>query len=228
MNGEFRLRVCYSKSGRLRWLSHLEVLRCVERTIRRAAPPYAVTQGFSPHMKLAFGPALPVGTAGESEYFDVWLKEYTTPQEALERLSAAAPPDLRIVEVRYAGDREPSLTAALVIARYRCHVRGEEVDGEVLHAALVQLLEDGTLKVEHKGKTKIFDLARSLPKEPRVDVVEGETFIEMVVRMGPEGSLRPEQLVHAALSKAGIHASAVRTTRLDTLLENEGGWSRPV
>lgn len=228
MNGEFRLRVRYAKSGRLRWLSHLEVLRAVERTIRRAQLPYAVTQGFSPHMKLAFGPALPVGTAGESEYFDVWLKEYTGPQQAQERLTAAAPPDLTVIEVRYVGDKQPSLTAALVLAEYRCLIRGEEVEAETLHAALMQLVADGSLTVEHKGKTKVFDLSRSLPKEPRVNVVDEGTTVDMVVRMGPEGSLRPEALIQAALSRAGIQATAVRTTRLETFLETEEGWSRPV
>ena len=34
-------------------------------------------QGFNPHMKVAFGPALPVGTASENEYLDVWLTRYT-------------------------------------------------------------------------------------------------------------------------------------------------------
>ena len=76
-SGEFRLRVRYRKTGRLRWLSHLEVVHALERSIRRARLPYAVTQGFSPHMKASFGPALPVGTAGEHEYFDVWLTGYT-------------------------------------------------------------------------------------------------------------------------------------------------------
>lgn len=48
----FRLRVRYVKQGRLRYLGHLEVLHTIERIIRRAQLPYAVTQGFSPHMRL--------------------------------------------------------------------------------------------------------------------------------------------------------------------------------
>ncbi len=48
--------------------------------------PYAVTQGFNPHMKVAFGPALPVGTAGENEYYDVWLTRYTDASEVLSAL----------------------------------------------------------------------------------------------------------------------------------------------
>ena len=64
----FRLRVVFRKAGRLALLSHLEVARALERAVRRAGLPYAVSQGFSPHMRIAFGAALPVGVGGEREF----------------------------------------------------------------------------------------------------------------------------------------------------------------
>ena len=67
----FRLRVRYAKSGRLALLSHLEVVRALERAVRRARLPFAVTNGFSPHMRIAFGAALPVGVGGSDEFFDL-------------------------------------------------------------------------------------------------------------------------------------------------------------
>ena len=63
----FRLRVTFCKQGRLALLSHLEVARALERAVRRAGLPYAVSQGFSPHMRIAFGAALPVGVGGTRE-----------------------------------------------------------------------------------------------------------------------------------------------------------------
>ena len=63
----FRLRVSFAKTGRLRFLSHLEVVHALERAVRRTELEYAVTQGFNPRMKIAFGPALPVGTAGQRQ-----------------------------------------------------------------------------------------------------------------------------------------------------------------
>ena len=62
----FRLRVTFCKQGRLALLSHLEVARALERAVRRAGLPYAVSQGFSPHMKIAFGAALPWGWAART------------------------------------------------------------------------------------------------------------------------------------------------------------------
>ena len=57
----FRMRITFAKQGRLALLSHLEIARALERAVRRAQLPFAVSQGFSPHMKIAFGAALPVG-----------------------------------------------------------------------------------------------------------------------------------------------------------------------
>jgi radical SAM-linked protein len=228
-NGEFRLRVHYAKSGRLRWLSHLELIHALERSIRRADLPYAVTQGFNPHMKVAFGPALPVGTAGENEYYDVWLTRYTKAQEAELRLAQSTPADLQVVQARYVADTEPSLAAATSIAVYRVKVIGKESSASQVQAALDELIGSGSLTVQRKGKTKVFDLARSLPKETRVRDRDGESEIDLTVRIGPDGSLRPEVLVSEALTKASLDASVAHTTRTDTLIENrEGGWVRPL
>jgi radical SAM-linked protein len=226
--GEFRLRVRYGKVGRLRWLSHLEVLHSLERSARRAGLPYAVTQGFSPHMKVAFGPALPVGTAGENEYFDVWLTRYTKAEELLALLVSAMPADLAPKHVAYVADSEPSLGAALTIARYEVEV-GKESPTEEVHAALTSLVDSGTLTVTHKGKAKVFDLARCLPEETRVTQSADGSRIELTVRIGAEGSLRPEAFVRAALEAASLEVSVVRVTRTDTLIETqEGLWARPL
>lgn len=226
--GEFRLRVCYRKSGRLRWLSHLEIVHTLERMIRRADLPYAITQGFSPHLKAAFGPALPVGTAGDNEYFDVWLTRYTDADEILRSLVAAAPSDLAPHEARFIADRAPALTAAMTIALYDVDVIMEGIDARTVHDAIAKVVSAGELKVEHKGKTKVFDLARSLPEGARVGDVDGGVRIAITVRMGPQGSLRPESLVRTALADIGLAAPVVRTTRRDTFIEEDGVWSRPM
>lgn len=228
-SGEFRLRVRYGKVGRLRWLSHLEVIHSLERAVRRAALPYAITHGFNPHMKAAFGPALPVGTAGENEYLDVWLTRYTDAREVLGLLRAATPAQLAPIDARYVADKELSLTAAITIARYSVDIDGKESSAEYVRAALNGVITAGTLSVEHKGKQKVFDLARCLPEGVRVDDRESGSRVTLTVRMGPEGSLRPELLIREAFRTASLEAAVSHTTRTDTLIEtDEGVWARPV
>lgn len=226
--GEFRCRICYAKRGRLRHLSHLEVTHALDRAVRRAGLPYAVTQGFNPHMKVAFGPALPTGTAGEREYLDIWLTEYVVPEQLVARLSAVSPPDLTALEARYVGMREPSLASACTIALYEVSVTGEGVDQVTLQQALAGIVSAGELVTEHKGKAKVFDLAQSLPKEPSVRSSQVGPIVELTIRVGQLGSLRPDVLIAQALAGTAPSGVVTSVTRCDVLVETDEGWRRPI
>lgn len=222
--GEFRLRVCYPKAGRLRWLSHLEIVHSLERTVRRSGLRYAITQGFSPHLKAAFGPALPVGIGSEREYLDVYLREYTPAEEALRRLAGASPVDLAPREARYVPDGIPALTAAISVVAYTVVIGLEGEHAQLVQAAIESFVTAGELQVERKGKTKVFDLARVLLNEPRVSVgKEGFAVVNAAIRIGPEGSLRPDVLVQSALAASGIEAAVTQVTRTDAFVEHEDG-----
>ena len=226
--GEFRLRICYGKKDRLRFLSHLEVSRALERTARRADIPYAVTKGFTPRLKAAFGPALPVGTAGDREYWDIWMARYIPAEEILGRLERAAPRGLEPVEATYVAEGLPSLSAACTIGIYEVVVEGEGLTAEQVQNALDGVVADGEIEVVRKGKTKVFDLASSLPKEARARSHGQQIEVSFTTRMGPQGSLRPETLINAALDRAELTGTITCITRTDTLIEEEGGMRRPL
>ena len=118
----FRLRVAYPKLGRLKYLGHLELIHTVEQIVRRAKLPYAVTQGFSPHMRIAYTSALPVGTSSTAEYFDVYLTELVPAEVALKLLQGAAPVDLRPLGAAYVELRRPALTAEINEVHYLLEV----------------------------------------------------------------------------------------------------------
>ncbi|MRR11161.1 DUF2344 domain-containing protein [bacterium] len=219
----FHLRVLFPKAGRLRYLSHLEVARACERAARRAGLPYAVSAGFTPRMRIAFGPALPVGTAGEREYYDLVLTRFVPPAEACRALAASSVSELAPTQCAYVSGREKSLAAALTIALYDVTLEGG-IPHEELERSLAALVKAGTLGVEHKGKQKVFDLADALPKEPEVTSHEDRPVVRLAVRMSDRGSLRPEVLIASALGRQ------VRTavTRTDLLIEEEGVWRRPL
>jgi radical SAM-linked protein len=179
-------------------------------------------------MKVAFGPALPVGTAGENEYYDLWLSRYTKAEELLRLLENATPADLAPACAAFVADSEPSLAASLTIARYLVDVEGKKSSAEQVHAAVRSFVDSGTLEVARKGKVKVFDLARSLPEETRVTQSADGSRIELTVRVGPEGSLRPEVLIGAAIEASSLDATVVRVTRTDILVESEGVWARPL
>lgn len=218
----FRLRVTYGKTGRLRHLSHLEVTRACERSVRRAGLAYAVTQGFNPRMKVAFGPALPVGTAGLAEAYDVWLTRFVPPGEVLAALRAMTPEDLAPIEAKYMPESAPSLTVALTTADYEVVVVGPGMGPDQVRQGVEVLAADGRLALQHKGKEKVFDLAVFLPKEPTVEAYPGGAKVRMTTLMSASGTLRPEALIAEALRRTSTDVAVITVTRTGLRMAEEG------
>ena len=86
-----RLRICFSKQGKIRWTSHRDVARMWERAFRRVQLPLAYSEGFSPRPKVSFGLALPTGCESVAEYLDVELRDEVELASLPARLSEALP-----------------------------------------------------------------------------------------------------------------------------------------
>ena len=98
-----KLRVRYAKRGRLRFSSHRDFQRALERALRRAAVPVAYSAGFTPHPKVSYAGAAPTGVASEAEYLELSLAERRDPGRLGAALDAALPTGLDVLEVVEAG-----------------------------------------------------------------------------------------------------------------------------
>jgi radical SAM-linked protein len=92
-----RIRVRFAKRGRLRFLSHRDVARSVERAVRRAGIPVAHSHGFSPHPRLSWIGAAPTGVASEAEYLEIGLTRPVDPGTLARMLDAALPAGLDVL-----------------------------------------------------------------------------------------------------------------------------------
>jgi len=92
-------RLVFSKSGRGRFLSHLEMATAFQRAMRRANLPLAYTQGYHPSPKVSFGDALPLGLESHAEEMRLILHQPLLPSEIGRRLNSKLPSGLEILEV---------------------------------------------------------------------------------------------------------------------------------
>lgn len=152
-------------------LSHLEVARALERTVRRAQLPYAISQGFSPHMKIAFGAALPVGVGSTCEIFDLQLTEYVPPVRALEALQRASVPDLMVQECAYIESNARAASVAFPLSVYEVR----------FSHPIAAVLVPENVTVVRKRKEKVLYVADFL--------IEG--FFPVVRGATPAGALGP-------------------------------------
>ena len=153
--------VTYEKSETIKFVSHLELLNAVLRTLVRSRMPLAQTEGFNPHPKVAFSPALPVGVSSNCEVFEFELTKNIPEAEALLLLKAKLPPGLVIKSLVKA---DLGLSKLYSKAVYEIQLKGvTEVQRNLLPETVERLdIENGlitlTVNLKAKGTTSVFKL----------------------------------------------------------------------
>ena len=212
----FRLRVTFCKQGRLCMLSHLEIARAQERAVRRAGLPYAISQGFSPHMKIAFGAALPVGVGGTCELFDLQLTRYVAPQKALAALQAASVADLMPSAARYIEHTAPAASVAFPKSTYLARLSALPEGGVVVPetVTVVRKKKEKTLAV---GEYLLGELELALAADGDAgDAGDASVVAQLRFKLEskPTGSLRPDVLLANCTDGAGNTLQAATITRV--------------
>jgi len=93
-----KIRIKYSKTGMMRYLSHRELMTAILRAIHRANVPLVYSRGFHPHPRISFGPPLPVGVEGLNEFFDIELLKMVDLSNMLNEINNALPSGLSLIE----------------------------------------------------------------------------------------------------------------------------------
>ncbi len=95
-----KLRFRFAKTGTLRLLSHHDMMRCLERMLRRAAVPFKSTLGFHPGPRVVFAQSLPLGVVGRNEVVEIELLQACEADDILAKLNEEAPIGLSFASVR--------------------------------------------------------------------------------------------------------------------------------
>ena len=141
-------RLLFEKRGDAVWISHLDLMRVFQRAFRRAGFLLKHTGGFNQHAYVSLALPLSVGTESGCEIMDFELEEAFAPEELRERLNAALPAGVRVLEVYDSSSKLKELT----------HLHAQvtlEYDGgasEETAAAVAALFEREELSVEKKSK----------------------------------------------------------------------------
>ena len=122
------IRMKYSKTGRVRFLSHLDLMTLFQRAAARAGIPVAFSRGFNPHPKISFGPALSVGMESEAEYLDMETDPFVDLAQIIGNLNNTLPEGIRILESRMIPRKTSSLSGSISRYVYEVGVPGPFAD----------------------------------------------------------------------------------------------------
>lgn len=208
-----RLRIRFSKIGKIRFTSHRDTARIWERGLRRAGLPVAYSEGFTPRPRISFGLALPTGYESEAEYLDVELDDEAAGFSGLGidgeaaglsglagALTEATPAGITVPAAVVIDRAEPSLQEAVTSCTWRIDVDG--VDEKAAAAAAVRALDADEILItrERKGRTVTDDI------RPQIVSVDATTTTADGVRLIAELGTKPRALRPAELL-AGLDPS---------------------
>lgn len=179
-----RIRLRYTKRGRLRFTSHRDFQRAFERALRRAEVPMAYSAGFTPHPKVSYANAAPTGTGSEAEYLEIALTDARDPEKLRILLDESLPTGLDIVDAVEA--RTSGLADRLTASVWELRLDG--VDPEEAARAVEVFKASDLVEVQRRTKNglRTFD-ARAAVVD--LDSRDGhDTREEHDAREGRDGS----------------------------------------
>jgi radical SAM-linked protein len=215
-----RIRIKYSRTGRVRFLSHLDFMTLFHRAAVRAGVPIAFSQGFNPHPRIAFGPALSVGMESEAEYLDMETDPFVDLLQAVTDLNRTLPEGIRVLEARVVPKKAPSLSGS--IARYVYEVEVPAVHADGLEEKFGNFLSRTTVLVTREGKQK--DIR---PGVESVTLKRG-SVVEIVLRDFEQVKPRVLDVIEHLFGISHDQALLFRIKRVALFWNDRGKWADPM
>ena len=210
-----RVRATFEKSGRAKYISHLDLNRCMLRTFRRSRLPIWYTEGFNPHPYYSFALALSLGFESSCEILDFNLNEEVPFDEVRDRLNAVMPEGMRIVKV---AEQKQKITC-IAKAEYGFSLVSDDSQG--LFNAVSQLLEQPEICIEKKTKKGI----KTVDIKPDMEILSCEKTdnsvdMRMYLPAGTQTNYNPTLFIEALRRTTDIEFEPQKIRRLAILRED--------
>ena len=217
-----RLRVRFAKTGEMALLSHLDLVRMLERALRRSQLPVSFTGGFHPLPRLQVALALPLGAEADSDWLDLSFTEAVQPAQLMDRLAPLLPEGFSLLEAHEVPVKSPALSQMLHSAHWRfclqpsgadplpAERRCQEALGELLGAEAL-LLEE----LDRQGRRRRRDLRPLLLDlhwhrwSPQLLELGLDTLVQANGR-----SLKPDQLRQLLAQRLGCKLQQTQLRRV--------------
>lgn len=217
-----KLIYVFSKTGRLRFVSHLDLQRFLLRALNRTSLDLAFSQGFNPHPLLSLGGALAMGYESEYEVFEVRINGEMSREAALETMRVALPPDLYIKDVKLRPDNHPSMMSLVKMADYTVSFtndfdavkQGAETFWDSPCVMGIRKTKSGEKEVDVRALCKGLEVLENGVKA-RLMLTEAET-------------LKPDLLVDTLCRLAGCEVPEYRVMRNALLGLDQNGLAVPI
>lgn len=218
MKGNYTYRLKYAKSENARYISHLDFVRVLNRTIRRSNLPVTYTEGFNPHPVMVVAMPIGVGATSEDEYIDIDFDEKLPEDVVFNTFKKTFPDGIDVLAAKLACESMPSFKK-LDMASYVCEIETRGLKEPDLKGFLNQ--EEIIVSKKSKSSVKDVDIKNDIKELSLLD--SGENYFKFFVTVpaGNTYNLKPELVFTALAAYQGFELVFVKTHRTALLAEGK-------
>ena len=193
---KYRLKI--TKGEPIRYISHLDFAALMQRAICRSHLPAAYSEGFNPHMKIAFASALSVGITSTCEYMDLELKKDVCQPEVFDKLRAALPPGVELLQVKQIDMRSKALMSVVDEGSYEIKMPLPDDLDKLQHAVdtfnkTAQII----ITRETPKKRKEIEIKQYLPKKITLTAENNVLKLQLNIKITSTGTVKPNEVLEA-------------------------------
>lgn len=213
--------VVFEKGLVLRHIGHLDLMRSIQRALRRSGLPVRYSNGFNPHIQLSFASPLSVGVAGMREVMDIPLESECDEAEFTQTLARAMPAPLKVRRARAVPDTFPTLMALVAGSNIRMELDAGQAADAVAAALPPFMASDDCVALRKTKSGENSTNIRPFVTQASVEPSGTGYTLRCVIANRAEGSLKPSVLMKALCDLAGVEAVPYLAYR-DAILARAG------
>lgn len=223
-----KIRIKFTKTGPVRYIGHLDVMRYFQKLNRRAGLDVKYSSGFSPHQIMSFAAPLGVGLESHGEYVDIEVNSSQSSEASIEALNSASVSGIQVVGYVSLPEGTANAMSSVAAADYRVRIKENyKPDTDDIRKAFDDFLSQEqivVLKASKKSERQV-DL-RPLIYDAYVD--ENGDFI-MKLSTGSVENLKPELVMETfykylgqQMSQFALDICRLEVYGLDTVKDEDG------
>ncbi len=189
----------FSKTGKMKYIGHLDLLKVTQRAVKRANLPIAYSQGFNPHQQMSFALPLSLGVESYAEVLDIQLTKEMNENEIKNKLNEAFPKGIEILKVRKFKFEERNTASQVELGTYEVKCEGIKQLNDVVN----KLMSQDEIIVAKKTKRK--DFKDTDVKHMIFDIKAlNENTVYLEISTGSKQNLKPELVIEKLYNLANI------------------------
>ncbi len=196
-----KVRIKFSKTGVMKFIGHLDMMRYFQKAIRRAGIDIAYSGGFSPHQIMSFAAPLGVGLTSRGEYFDIELRTFTSVEDIKTRLDEVMVEGISILAVTELSEQAGNAMASVAAAAYEVSFKdGLELPNDWV-SQLITFYSKPSIPYTKQTKK----VTRELDLKPLIyDLMIKGDSVYLLVNASSSGNIKPSFVLEAFFDSIGF------------------------